>query len=32
LQQVLMSGEVDPLVYVDGMYTTAAAPVRCAAA
>ena len=26
------SGEVDPLVYVDGIYTTAAAPMRCAAA
>jgi flavin reductase (DIM6/NTAB) family NADH-FMN oxidoreductase RutF len=32
LQQVLMSGDVDPLVYVDGVYTTAAAPARCATA
>ena len=32
VEQVLISGEVDPLVYVDGVYTTAAAPVRCAAA
>jgi flavin reductase (DIM6/NTAB) family NADH-FMN oxidoreductase RutF len=32
VEQVLISGEVDPLVYVDGVYTTAVAPVRCAAA
>ena len=32
VEQVLISGEVDPLVYVDGIYTTAAAPARCAAA
>jgi len=29
LQQVLISGEIDPLVYVDGVYTTAAASARC---
>jgi flavin reductase (DIM6/NTAB) family NADH-FMN oxidoreductase RutF len=32
LLEVKMSGEIDPLVYVDGAYTTAAAPARCAAA
>ncbi|WGS54034.1 flavin reductase family protein [Paraburkholderia sp. D15] len=32
VEQVLISGEVDPLVYVDGAYTTATPPVRCAAA
>jgi flavin reductase (DIM6/NTAB) family NADH-FMN oxidoreductase RutF len=32
LLEVKMSGEIDPLVYVDGVYTTAAAPARCAAA
>jgi len=32
LLEVKMSGEIDPLVYVDGAYTTAAASARCAAA
>jgi len=32
LHEVLISGEIDPLVYVDGMYTTAAASARCVAA
>ena len=32
LQQVLISGEIDPLVYVDGVYTTAAASARCVTA
>lgn len=32
LLDVKLSGEIDPLVYVDGVYTTAAAAARCAAA
>jgi flavin reductase (DIM6/NTAB) family NADH-FMN oxidoreductase RutF len=32
LLEVKMSGDIDPLVYVDGVYTTAAAPARCATA
>jgi flavin reductase (DIM6/NTAB) family NADH-FMN oxidoreductase RutF len=29
LTEVLISGEVEPLVYVDGAYTTATVPTRC---